>query len=138
MSIRTEWLVKSHVILTQGVGDISEADLVHFLESTNRMLADEMSHPIHLIQDWRYVGKPYSDLKKVRELLVLSRSISGWYLVINKKQNPYFAMLAAISAQLIGIKTRPPFLTYEAAREFLLEHEPELPLPDNMPDDFLP
>jgi hypothetical protein len=133
MPVRTQWLVEDRVILGQFMGDISESDMVSFLNAVKNMLSTSSDKPVHLLQDVTRIGKPYTNLKQAGDMLGFMRQLSGWYVVLSEPGNRLFEMLASISAQLVGIRTRPPFNTYEELRAFLLEHDSDLALPNELP-----
>jgi hypothetical protein len=137
MPIRTVWLVKDHVILTQPVGDIMEADYVGFMKDLERLIAPFGPEVmVHVLQDARKIGKPFSRIATVVSFLGMLRRFKGWYLVLNRPSNRFFEFLAQFSAHIIGIRTRPPYSSYAEARAFLIEQYPDLALPETLPDLF--
>jgi hypothetical protein len=137
MTIRATWLVKDKVVFCQALGDVSEAAFVAWMTELETLLgAVPAGVPLHLIQDVREIGKPYSNLTKAPHFFGVLRKFKGWYLVLNKPSNRYFEFLAQVSAQIIGLKSRPPFQKYEDLRAFLLKQDPSLQMPETTPDLF--
>jgi hypothetical protein len=137
MPIRTVWLIKDRVILSQPVGDISETDIEDFMADLDRLTAPFGKEAmVHVIQDGRKIGKPFSKIGKVVEFLGMLRRIKGWYLVLNRPGNRFFEFVVHFTTQIVGIKTRPAYHTYEELCVFLLDQDPSLPLPETLPDLF--
>ena len=82
MTIRTVWLVENTVIFSQCVGDVTEADFLGFVDQLKAMLekAGKKGAVVHLIQDTRWIGKPYSNLSNVFQFLgFIKKGFHGWY-----------------------------------------------------------
>jgi hypothetical protein len=137
MPIRTVWLVKGQVILTQPVGDINESDFISFVADLEALIIPFGEETIvHIIQDARKIGRPYSQLSSVKSFLGILRKFKGWYLVLMKPGNRFFEFVTQFFAQIIGIRTRPAYHDYTELRAFLLERYPDLELPEILPDLF--
>lgn len=139
MTIRTVWLVENTVIFTQCAGDITETDFLSFVARLKAMLetGGKKGAIVHLIQDTRWIGKPYTNLPKTIQFLgFVRKQFHGWYLVLNRPGNRLSSMMASLCSQLLGIRTRPPFNSYDELRAFMNEHYPELNLPATLPNLF--
>jgi hypothetical protein len=134
MAFKIDWLVPDRVILAQVRGDVDEEEFVRFIGKLQEYLdAGDQQRPIHFVQDVRQIGKPFTDFKKVNDFIGTARKITGWYLVLNKPQNRLFVMVSSMTAQLMGLRTRPAFTDYDTLREFLNEHDTTLQVPETLP-----
>jgi hypothetical protein len=137
MPIRTAWLVRGQVILSQLVGDISEDDILDSIEDLETLIAThDESDVVHIIQDARRIGKPFSELDKVANLMGVLRRFNGWHLVLNNPGNRLFEFVTQFSTQTINLRTRPAYYNYAELRTFLVEHYPDLEMPETLPDLF--
>jgi hypothetical protein len=137
MAIRTNWLVQDRVILSQAKGDISEDEFVNFIADLQAFTQNLPEGTIvHLIQDARLIGKPYSNMGKISKFLNVLRRIKGWYLVVNKPGNRFFEFLAHFAGQIVGVRMRPTYEHYAPLREFLMDQYPDLDMPETLPDYF--
>lgn len=137
MAIQTNWLVQGRVILSQAKGDISEDEFVNFIAHIQSMTQQVPEGTlVHLIQDARLIGKPYSNMSKISRFLMVLRRIKGWYLVVNKPGNRFFEFLAHFSAQIVGVRMRPAYEHYAPLRDFLMDQYPDLEMPETLPNYF--
>src|SRR5690606_15069652 len=119
-----EWLIENKLIFTQAIGDITESDIDLFIAQLNQLVAAAGDNlHIHIYQDSRFIGKPYTKLQGISETLSALRHLTGWYVVLNKPGNRLFGYISAVAGQMVGIRMRPPFEDYQALKAFLQEQD---------------
>jgi len=113
ISYNTIWAVEKRVLLSTFIGNVTKDDLVGFA-NTIRELVKQGEHPIYHISNSLQLTKVELSLNALFALVKSVGAISELAWQIDVNLNPTNKMLAALSSQIIRIRTRTFPSMYDA------------------------